>query len=106
MNCCSPGVLSAPRRSVKGEGARRLPPHTPRSFLPEVTWTRVLFATMHISIPDSHEIVESEPGTKVTRYLMYNIHINGTYHCSARYSTLKTLNDKFKKEFGPGVLET
>lgn len=37
--------------------------------------------------------------------MAYNIHINGTYHCSARYSALSALHDKLKREFGAGCLE-
>lgn len=56
---------------------------------------------MHISIPTSEELV----GEKGKKYVSYNIHINGTYHCSARYSTLLALNDRLKKQYGQGCLE-
>lgn len=47
---------------------------------------------MHISIPDSEEIEETKPGSaSVTRYVQYNIHINGTFHCSARYPQMPPL---------------
>jgi len=59
---------------------------------------------MHISIPDSEELIETKSG-KPTKYLSYNVHINGTYHCSARYSTLSALNDRLKKQYGQGCLE-
>lgn len=59
---------------------------------------------MHISIPDSEELIETKNG-KPTKYVSYNIHINGTYHCSARYSALQKLNEKLKKQYGQGCLE-
>eukprot|EP00039_Didymoeca_costata_P006144 m.87789 g.87789 ORF g.87789 m.87789 type:complete len:500 (+) comp13129_c2_seq6:234-1733(+) len=55
---------------------------------------------MHISIPDSEELIE---GGK--KFVSYNIHINGTYHCSARFSILHTLHERLKKQFGMGCLE-
>ncbi len=38
------------------------------------------------------------------RYVSYNIHINGTYHCSARYSQLGTLHAALKREFGAAAV--
>ena len=35
------------------------------------------------------------------KYIAYHIHINGTYHCSARYSTLAKVYEALKREFGP-----
>ena len=39
------------------------------------------------------------------RVVVYNIHINGTFHCSVRFSQLFTLHEKLKREFGAGCLE-
>ncbi len=38
---------------------------------------------MHLSIPDCEEVVE---GGSSRKFVAYNIHINGTYHCSARFT--------------------
>lgn len=57
----------------------------------------------HITVPDSEEVTKVNQG-KETKYIAYNIHINGTYHCSARYSVLHSLNDTLKREFGVGCL--
>lgn len=52
---------------------------------------------MHISIPNATEIsVDIEK----KKYVLFNIHIDGTYHCSARYSTLADLFTGLKKQFG------
>lgn len=59
---------------------------------------------MHISIPESEEVVEEVKG-KQTKYVSYKIHINGTYHCSARFSVLARLHDRLKKQYGQGCLE-
>lgn len=57
---------------------------------------------MHITIPNQEEVLDSSTGKK---YVSYNIHINGTYHCSARFSILKQLHERLKKQFGQGCLE-
>jgi sorting nexin-17 len=59
---------------------------------------------MHISIPESEELVEPKNG-KPTKFVSYKVHINGTYHCSARFSILSKLNDRLKKQYGQGCLE-
>lgn len=56
---------------------------------------------MHISIPDSEEIIESDGG-KTKKYVSYNVHINGTYHCSARFSVFQKLHERLKKQYGAG----
>eukprot|EP00054_Salpingoeca_dolichothecata_P024349 m.165711 g.165711 ORF g.165711 m.165711 type:complete len:626 (-) comp24983_c0_seq3:45-1922(-) len=63
---------------------------------------------MHISIPDTEELTETKGSRsgQPLRFLVYNIHINGTYHCSARYSVLAKLHERLKREFGAGCLET
>ena len=49
---------------------------------------------MHISIPDSEEITETKGDAgSANRFVQYNIHINGTYHCSARYQTIERWTD-------------
>eukprot|EP01147_Barroeca_monosierra_P005267 gene5267-7046_t len=61
---------------------------------------------MHISIADLEEQTEVKEGRSIKeRYVCYNIHINGTYHCSVRFSQLSQLHDKLKREFGAGCLE-
>eukprot|EP00041_Stephanoeca_diplocostata_P007025 m.97100 g.97100 ORF g.97100 m.97100 type:complete len:500 (-) comp16686_c0_seq1:188-1687(-) len=60
---------------------------------------------MHISIPESEELVEERVGRAPAKYVSYNVHINGTYHCSARYSTFQKLHERLKKQYGAGCLE-
>eukprot|EP00049_Salpingoeca_infusionum_P018697 m.358390 g.358390 ORF g.358390 m.358390 type:complete len:473 (-) comp18138_c0_seq1:706-2124(-) len=61
---------------------------------------------MHISIANAEELYEAKGSKNVPEnYVVYNIHINGTYHCSARFSQLSKLHDKLKREFGQGCLE-
>ncbi|EGD83192.1 hypothetical protein PTSG_12085 [Salpingoeca rosetta] len=61
---------------------------------------------MHISVGGVEELTEVKPKRNVTeRYVSYKIHINGTYHCSARYSQLAQLHEKLKREFGAGCLD-
>ena len=61
---------------------------------------------MHISIPTSEEVSDDHvEGKPPVRYVLYNIHINGTYHCSARYSVLRDLHERLKKKYGAGCLE-
>lgn len=61
---------------------------------------------MHISIPESEELVD-ETSTKnpPPKYVSYRIHINGTYHCSARFSHLHKLNERLTKQYGKGCME-
>jgi len=56
---------------------------------------------MHITIPDQEELI----GANGKKFVSYNVHINGTYHCSARFSILSKLHDRLKKQFGQGCLE-
>lgn len=62
---------------------------------------------MHISVPDCEELTEIKGGRggQPLKYVSFNIHVNGTYHCSARFSTLGQLHEKLKREFGAGCLE-
>lgn len=48
---------------------------------------------MHITIPDQEELI----GANGKKFVSYNVHINGTYHCSARFSILSKLHDRLKK---------
>ncbi len=63
---------------------------------------------MHISIPNTEEVLEEVPGSKgpPTAFQTYNIHINGTFHCSVRYSALRLLHLALKKKYGAGCLES
>jgi hypothetical protein len=36
----------------------------------------------------------------------YNIHINGTFHCTVRYRQLLSLHDQLRRELGPAAAET
>ena len=78
--------------------------------------TRGAAGAMHITIPDAEEVTEvgatparqrrgltAAQGKK--SYVLYNIHINGTYHCSARFSVLSKLHERLKSQFGAGCLE-
>lgn len=62
---------------------------------------------MHISVPDCEELTETKGGRggQPLKYVSFNIHVNGTYHCSARFSALGQLHEKLKREFGAGCLE-
>jgi len=62
---------------------------------------------MHISVPDCEELTETKGGRggQPLKYVSFNVHVNGTYHCSARFSTLGQLHEKLKREFGQGCLE-
>ncbi|XP_076437859.1 sorting nexin-17-like isoform X2 [Babylonia areolata] len=55
---------------------------------------------MHFSIPDTTEL-KDDGGTP---YTTYNIHINGVFHCSARYKQLRQFHEQLRKEFSPQVL--
>jgi sorting nexin-17 len=50
---------------------------------------------MHFSIPETEELKEG-----ATTFTMYNININGVFHCRARYKQLRQFHDELKKEFG------
>ncbi len=54
---------------------------------------------MHFSIPDTQEYSEGN-----SSYTGYNLHVNGVFHCSLRYSQLHDFNEQIKKEFGTGFL--
>lgn len=51
---------------------------------------------MHVSVPDTREVKlpQSSP------FLLYNIHINGFYHCSLRFKQLLHLHTQLCKRFG------
>ncbi|KAK7502934.1 hypothetical protein BaRGS_00005883 [Batillaria attramentaria] len=51
---------------------------------------------MHFSIPDTQE-VKDESGSV---YTSYNIHVNGVFHCSARYKQLRQFHEQLRREFG------
>ncbi|KAK7091969.1 sorting nexin-17-like isoform X2 [Littorina saxatilis] len=55
---------------------------------------------MHFSLPDTQEL-KDEGGAP---YTVYNIHINGVFHCSARYKQLRQFHEQLRKEFGPQPL--
>lgn len=55
---------------------------------------------MHFSIPDTSAL-KDDGGTS---YTSFNVHINGVFHCSVRYSLLNAFNEELKKEFGATVL--
>ncbi|XP_005096824.1 sorting nexin-17 isoform X2 [Aplysia californica] len=50
---------------------------------------------MHFSIPDTEEVKEGS-----TSYTIYNIYVNGVFHCKARYKQMRLFHDELKKEFG------
>ncbi|CAG5128901.1 unnamed protein product [Candidula unifasciata] len=54
---------------------------------------------MHFSIPETEEVKE---GTN--SFTMYNIYINGVFHCKARYKQMRQFHDELKKEFGSHIL--
>lgn len=57
---------------------------------------------MHITIAGAEEMVEvkGKREGQPLKYTAYHVHINGTYHCSVRYSTLSTLHNTLKREYG------
>ncbi|XP_052762786.1 sorting nexin-17-like isoform X2 [Mya arenaria] len=55
---------------------------------------------MHFSIPDTQEINDGSGST----YTSFNIHINGVFHCTARFSLLHSFHEQLKKEFGVNSL--
>lgn len=54
---------------------------------------------MHFSIPDTEDIKEGS-----TTYTIYNIYVNGVFHCKARYKQLRQFHDELKKEYGAFAL--
>ncbi|XP_059158021.1 sorting nexin-17-like isoform X2 [Physella acuta] len=54
---------------------------------------------MHFSIPDTEEVKEGS-----NSFTIYNIYINGVFHCKARYKQLRQFHDELRKEFGSLVL--
>lgn len=55
---------------------------------------------MHFSIPDTQE-VKGESGSS---FIAYNVHINGSFHCTVRYKQLHSLHEQLKKEYGTNSL--
>lgn len=55
---------------------------------------------MHFSIPDTQELRDENNSS----YVAYNIHVNGTFHCTVRYKQLHNLHDQLKKELGAAAL--
>ncbi|XKL61739.1 hypothetical protein PGB90_001572 [Kerria lacca] len=51
---------------------------------------------MHFSIPEIKEVKEG----KGSSYMVYNIYINGIFHCNVRYSQLYILNESLKEVHG------
>lgn len=49
---------------------------------------------MHFSIPDTQEFMDSAGNA----YIGYNIHINGLFHCTARYKQLYNLHVQLSKD--------
>eukprot|EP01136_Pigoraptor_vietnamica_P017260 Opistho-1_new@62184 len=49
---------------------------------------------MHFAIPDTEE-----RGTDPNKYTVYNLHVNGVFHCSTRYSELAEFNEKVRRDF-------
>ncbi|XP_022105765.1 sorting nexin-17-like isoform X1 [Acanthaster planci] len=56
---------------------------------------------MHFSIPDTQDINEGN-----SNYTSYNLHVNGVFHCSLRFSQLHDFQEQVKKEFGTSFLGT
>ncbi|RXG59858.1 Sorting nexin-17 [Armadillidium vulgare] len=54
---------------------------------------------MHFSIPDTEEVKQNG-----SEYVVYNLHINGMFHCSVRYRQLLSLHQQLYKEFGASTL--
>ncbi|KHN82289.1 PX domain-containing protein F17H10.3 [Toxocara canis] len=52
---------------------------------------------IHITIPDTQTLVEAD-GTR--KYDAFNLHVNGAYHASIRYSQLLRLHEKLRDQFG------
>lgn len=50
---------------------------------------------MHICLPDTREVKPSHGSA----YLLYNVHIDGLYHCSLRYKQLLHLHQTLSKKF-------
>ncbi|XP_023177456.2 sorting nexin-17 [Drosophila hydei] len=51
---------------------------------------------MHFSIPDTQEQYADGSGGSPT-YTVYNIYINGNYHCSLRYKQLHALHEQLRR---------
>ncbi|KAF4529412.1 hypothetical protein B566_EDAN003506 [Ephemera danica] len=69
---------------------------------------------MHFSIPDTEEFsdnggsmymasIKPSRWNGTTIWTGYNIHINGTFHCSVRYRQLLSLHEQLRKELGPSA---
>uniref|UniRef100_A0A914VZA4 PX domain-containing protein n=1 Tax=Plectus sambesii TaxID=2011161 RepID=A0A914VZA4_9BILA len=56
---------------------------------------------IHVTIPDTKSLVEAD-GTR--KYDAFNIHLNGAFHASIRYSHLRRLHDALKQEFNGRLL--
>ncbi|ELU18303.1 hypothetical protein CAPTEDRAFT_150546 [Capitella teleta] len=50
---------------------------------------------MHFSIPDTSECTDPTG----SNYTVFNIHINGVYHCSVRYKQFHNFHEQLKREF-------
>ena len=63
--------------------------------------TPIFYMNPHDAFPPHSQVLESG---ETSKYIVYNIHVNGTYHCSARFSRLRDLYIMLKREFGVGAV--
>ncbi|MFH4981419.1 hypothetical protein AB6A40_008128 [Gnathostoma spinigerum] len=52
---------------------------------------------IHVAVPDTQSLVEEDDSRSFTAF---NLHVNGAYHASIRYSHLLRLHEKLKEQFG------
>lgn len=52
---------------------------------------------IHIAVPDTQTLIESDTGRS---YTAFNLHLNGAFHASVRYSHLLRLHEKLRDQFG------
>ncbi|RWS25468.1 sorting nexin-17-like protein [Leptotrombidium deliense] len=55
---------------------------------------------MHFSIPETLDLKDERQNT----FCAYNIHINGSFHCTVRYKQLHSFHEQLKKAFGHSCL--
>lgn len=60
---------------------------------------------MHFSIPETEEMF-ADPAQKTGQFTAFHLHVNGTYHCTFRYSQLHTFHEELKREFKVLVPDT
>ncbi|XP_015188819.1 PREDICTED: sorting nexin-17 [Polistes dominula] len=56
---------------------------------------------MHFAIPDTQELVDESN----SKYISYNVHINGLLHCTLRYRQFHSLHEQLVEKFGPLIPE-